>query len=106
MPCFRLCRQAITARMAASVLTLIAADPKADAVPWVDEAARALDRLGAKLGAADWLAGRRAVDIPFDELDPDQAEAAVRASLKLGFDGPPVDALAQPAVDRRKRLLL
>jgi len=92
--------------MAASVLTLIAVDAKADAQPWADEAARALDRLGAKLGAADWLAARRAVDIPFDELDPDQAEAAVRSALKLGFDGPPVDALAQPAADRRKRLLL
>ncbi|MGH6974211.1 MAG: phosphoserine phosphatase SerB, partial [Stellaceae bacterium] len=85
---------------------MIAADAKADAQPWSDEAARALDRLGAKLDAADWLAARRAVDIPFDELDPDQAEAAVRSALKLGFNGPPVDALAQPAADRRKRLLL
>ncbi|MGH6968228.1 MAG: phosphoserine phosphatase SerB, partial [Stellaceae bacterium] len=92
--------------MAASVLTLIAADAEADAQLWADEAAHALDRLGAKLGSADWLAARRVVDIPFDELDPDQAEAAVRANLKLGFDGPPVDALAQSAAGRRKRLLL
>ncbi|MGB8181009.1 MAG: phosphoserine phosphatase SerB [Stellaceae bacterium] len=92
--------------MAANVLTLIAADATADAQPWADEAARALDRLGAQLGSADWLAPRRAVDMPFDGLDPDQAEAAVRTSLGLGFDGPPVDALAQPAADRRKRLLL
>src|SRR5579883_1332582 len=106
MPCLRRCRRAIRTRMVASVLTLIAADATADAQPWIDEAARALDRLGAKLGTADWLAGRRAVDLPFDELDSDQAEAAVRTSLKLGFDGPPVDALAQPAADRRKRLLL
>lgn len=92
--------------MAASVLTLISADPDADAQPWADAAARALERLGARLGAADWLAPRHAIDLPFDDLDPDQAEAAVRTTLKLGFDGPPVDALAQPAADRRKRLLL
>jgi phosphoserine phosphatase len=92
--------------MAASVLTLIAANAETDAQPWADAAARALERLGAQLDAGDWLAVRRAVDIPFDELDPDQAEAAVRASLKLGFDGPPVDALAQPTGGRRKRLLL
>lgn len=92
--------------MAASVLTLIAANAETDVQPWADAAARALERLGAQLDATDWLAVRRAVDIPFDELDSDQAEAAVRASLKLGFDGPPVDALAQPADGRRKRLLL
>src|SRR6185437_9930949 len=98
-PCLCQCRQAIRARMAANVLTLIAADATADAQPWADEAARALDRLGAQLGSADWLAPRRAVDIPFYGLDPDQAEAAVRTSLGLGFGGPPVDALAQPAAD-------
>jgi len=92
--------------MAASVLTLIAADAESDVQPWADAAARALERLGAQLDAGDRLAVRRAIDIPFDGLDPDQAEAAVRASLKLGFDGPPVDALAQPTGGRRKRLLL
>ena len=92
--------------MAASVLTLITANAEVNAEPWADAAARALDRLGAQLDAADWLAVRRAVDIPFDGLDPDQAEAAVRANLKLGFDGPPVDALAQLAAGRRKHLLL
>jgi phosphoserine phosphatase len=92
--------------MTASVLTLIAAEADADVQPWADAAARALDRLGARLGAIDWLAPRHAVDIPFGELDPDQAEAAVRMSLKLGFDGPPVDALAQHANNRRKQLLL
>ncbi|MDE2229499.1 MAG: phosphoserine phosphatase SerB [Alphaproteobacteria bacterium] len=92
--------------MAASVLTLIAAEAEADTEPWADAAARALERLGAQLDATERLAPRHAVDIPFDGLDPDQAEAAVRAGLKLGFDGPPVDALAQPAAGRRKRLLL
>ena len=92
--------------MAANVLTLIAAKAGADAQPWVDAASRALERLGAQLDATDWLAPGHAADIPFDDLDPDQAEAAVRTSLKLGFDGPPVDALAQPATDRKKRLLL
>jgi phosphoserine phosphatase len=92
--------------MAASVLTLISADPGGDVQSWADVAARALERLGARLGAADWLAPNHAVDLPFDDLDPDQAEAAVRMTLKLGFDGPLVDALAQPTANRRKRLLL
>ncbi len=92
--------------MAAGVLTLIAANGETDARPWADTASHALERLGARLDAADWLAPHHAVDIPFDGLDPDQAEAAVRAALRLGFDGPPVDAIAQPMADRRKRLLL
>lgn len=92
--------------MAANVLTLIAAKSTANAQVWADAAARALERLGARLGVADWLAPRHAVDLPFGDLDQDQAEAAVRTNLKLGFDGPPVDALAQPAANRRKRLLL
>lgn len=92
--------------MAASVLTLIAADGEADVQPWADAAARALERLGARLGGTDRLAPRHVVDLPFDGLDPDQAEAAVRTNLQLGFEGPPVDALAQPATNRRKRLLL
>jgi phosphoserine phosphatase len=92
--------------MASSVLTLIAADGEADVQPWADAAARALERLGARLGGTDRLTPRHVVDLPFDGLDPDQAEAAVRTNLELGFEGPPVDALAQPATNRRKRLLL
>jgi phosphoserine phosphatase len=92
--------------MAANILTLIAADCEADVQPWADTAARALERLGARLGSADRLAPRHVIDLPFDGLDPDQAEAAVRTNLELGFDGPPVDSLAQPATNRRKRLLL
>lgn len=92
--------------MAASVLTLIAADHEADVQPWADAAARALERLGARLGGADRLAPCHVIDLPFDGLDPDQAEAAVRMNLEFGFEGPPVDALAQPATNRRKQLLL
>lgn len=62
----------------------------------------ALQDLGAAAGAPDWLAPEEAADLPFDGLSPDQAGAAALAAL----DGAPVDAIAQAAEGRRKRLLL
>jgi phosphoserine phosphatase len=92
--------------MDGNALTLISAAPGAETEGWVGEAARALDRLGAHLGGTDWLAPSLAAEIRFDRLDPDQAEAAVRTALGLGFDGPPLDVIVQPTENRKKRLLV
>jgi phosphoserine phosphatase len=63
---------------------------------------RALDGLGASASAPEWLADGEAADLFFHELDPDQADAAIRLALA----GSPVDCIAQPAEGRRKRLLI
>jgi phosphoserine phosphatase len=69
----------------------------------VARARAALERLGASaIGATDWLAPGEAVDIPFEGLAAEQADAAARAAL----EGAAVDVVAQPAEGRRKRLLL
>lgn len=93
--------------MAKSVLTLIAAPGAAAAVAAAAaEAAAALARLGAEVLPPDWLAPGIACDIFFDELDTDQADAAARAALAAAFGPLPLDLVAQPAADRRKRLLV
>lgn len=83
------------------VLTLIAA-PGALSPARLAAARDALRALGAETGAPDWLAPEEAADLPFANLAPEQADAAARQSL----DGAPIDAIAQPAEGRRKRLLL
>jgi phosphoserine phosphatase len=65
-------------------------------------ARKALAGLGAKDTAPEWLAEAEAADLIFDDLDPDLADAAIRQAL----DGAPVDCIAQPLADRRKRLLI
>jgi len=65
-------------------------------------ARKALAGLGAKDAAPAWLADAEAADLIFDDLDPDLADAAIRQAL----DGAPVDSIAQPVEDRRKRLLI
>lgn len=96
--------------MAAHVLTLIAAPMAAGhAEQAAEAAAAALRRLGAGLGARTWLAPAIACDIPFDDLDADQADAAARGALAelAGEIGAlPIDLVAQPLAGRRKRLLL
>ena len=62
----------------------------------------ALAGLGATVGAADWLAPRVALDLPFDGLAADRAQVAVADALA----GAPVDICAQPAAGRRKALLV
>lgn len=83
------------------VLTLIApaGELPATRLPPVRDA---LSALGARLGQPDWLAEAEAVDLPFDGLAPEQADAAARMALA----GAPVDCVAQPAEGRRKRLLV
>jgi len=65
-------------------------------------ARKALGGLGAKDTAPGWLAENEAADLFFDDLDPDQADAAIRRAL----DGASVDCIAQPVEHRRKRLLI
>ncbi|AWK86838.1 phosphoserine phosphatase SerB [Azospirillum thermophilum] len=68
----------------------------------VAAARAALQSLGADTVAPDWLAPGTACDLPFGNLAPEQAEAAVRHAL----GDTPVDVIAQPAATRRKRLLV
>ncbi|MBK1837709.1 phosphoserine phosphatase SerB [Azospirillum sp. YIM B02556] len=68
----------------------------------VQTAKAALVALGADAGAPDWLAPGTACDLPFGNLAPEQAEAAIRHAL----NGAALDVVAQPAAARRKRLLV
>lgn len=82
------------------ILTLIAAPGGLD--PAQLAACRAgLEALGAEPGTPDWLSPREAADIPFRGA----AEIAVAAARKALGDAP-VDAIAQPAEGRRKKLLV
>jgi phosphoserine phosphatase len=91
--------------MAANVLTLIAAPEAAAQVETaVGAAVDALRRLGAGVAPRHWLAPGVACDIPFDELDPDQADAAARVALAPLGGG--IDLVAQRQAGRRKRLLV
>lgn len=93
--------------MADNVLTFVAGPGLAE--PWegvLRVAEEALRRLGADLGAVDWLAPNRAVDISFGNLDPEQAETAVRAALRREIGELALDMVAQATSRRRKRLLL
>lgn len=65
-------------------------------------AAEALRRAGATVGVTDWLAPDIALDLPFDGVTLALAVPRVRDAL----EGRPVDANAQPAAGRRKRLLI
>ncbi len=85
----------------ACVLTLIAAPGGLDDGR-VGRARAALGDAGARPEAEDWLAPDEACDLPFAGLAPAGAERAVRAAL-----GPaPVDVIAQPRANRRKKLLV
>jgi phosphoserine phosphatase len=77
------------------VLTLIAGAPgRLDA----DAVTAKLEAAGARTGAPDWLSPGRALDLPFDGIDPQLAAELART------DG--IDAVAQPAAGRRKKLLV
>ncbi|MBR0666917.1 phosphoserine phosphatase SerB [Roseomonas hellenica] len=83
------------------VLTLIA-PPGALTPALVTRGRDALRALAAETGAAAWLGEAEAADIPFAGIAPDQASAAATAALSDA----PVDAIAQGAEGRRKRLLV
>jgi len=65
-------------------------------------ATASLTELGAETSGVDWLAQGIACDIPFDGLDLQAAEAAVRQRL----EGLPVDIIAQQNSNRRKKILI
>jgi phosphoserine phosphatase len=90
--------------MAENVLTLIAPPQATLPEAMLPAATDALKRLGASVARPDWLARGTAVDLLFEDLDPDQADAAVRAAL--AETAPDFDLVAQPTTGRRKRLLV
>lgn len=93
--------------MADNVLTIIAASEASSALEsTVDAAIRALAQLGARVAEPDWLAERVACDITFDDLSPDQADAACRAAIAQALGPVAIDLLAQPREGRKKALLL
>ncbi|MFC0409090.1 phosphoserine phosphatase SerB [Roseomonas elaeocarpi] len=83
------------------VLTLVAAPGGLDR-SLLTRVTEALTALGGTVDAPDWLAPGAAADLPFSGLAADQADAAARQVL----GGTAVDAVAQPAEGRRKRLLV
>jgi len=85
-----------------SVLTIMAGAVRGLGDDMLSAARAALIEAGAKVGAADWLAPGQAVDLLFDKLDPATAERALRAR----FVGSALDLAAQPAQNRRKKLLV
>ena len=84
------------------VLTLIAADGTALNAEMTEMVRDALRTLGAETGGMDWLAPDHACDIPFDDIAPDQADAAARGIIGEAA----IDCIAQIANGRRKKLLL
>ncbi|UCH73887.1 MAG: phosphoserine phosphatase SerB [Rhodospirillales bacterium] len=85
----------------AQILTLIAGAGTLDHST-VAAAREALAAHGTGPGTADWLAENTACDIPYANMTPPAAVAAVRTALA----GSPVDVVAQPAAGRRKMLLV
>ncbi|GIK98413.1 MAG: phosphoserine phosphatase SerB [Alphaproteobacteria bacterium] len=85
-----------------SVLTLVADSAAADLSPALARRVRdALGQPAESVAAPDWLAEHIACDIPFQG---DTAAGLEAARAALG--DAPVDAFAQPAAGRRKRLLV
>ena len=84
------------------VATLIGPAPGALTAAATAAARKALSALGAEAAPPEWLAEGEAADLVFDDLDPDQADAAIRQAL----DGAAIDCIAQPVENRRKRLLI
>jgi phosphoserine phosphatase len=93
--------------MRETVLTLMVAPAAADrAEAAIETAGDALRHLGARVDRPAWLAAGAACDLLIEDLDADQADAAVRKALSDRFGAIPIDLVAQPADGRRKRLLL
>ncbi len=84
------------------VLTLIAADGTALNVEMMEGVRDALRSLGAETGSLDWLAPDHACDISFNNIAPDQADAAARHVIGTQT----IDCIAQETEGRRKSLLL
>ncbi len=86
-----------------NALTLITAPASAALVPDdLQTVANAIAALGGSSGDPNWLATGIACDLPFDGITLKQATDAALTAL----DGKPIDAVAQPSADRRKKLLI
>ena len=85
-----------------SVLTIMTAAPGDLGNDALTATRDALLGIGAAVGAADWLAPGQAFDLPFENIDSVSAERALRDR----FTGSAVDLAAQPALNRRKWLLV
>ena len=86
-----------------SVLTLLTGpDCKPLEPSHADRARAAIEKLGATSSNADWLSHGLACDIPFQQVSPDQAQAAV----ELALEGESIDIVAQASDTRRKKLLI
>ncbi len=99
-------RTADKARMSEGVLTLVAGSAELEWPRVLRLVRAALEPLGAHLVPVDWLAPERAVDLGFDGVDPEQAEAAARFAIRAEMGDVPLDLIAQPSAGRRKRLLV
>jgi phosphoserine phosphatase len=85
------------------VLTLIAAEGGTPLdTGLVAELCRILHGLGAEVGSPVWLKPGFVCDLDYADLHDDQADAAARRLL----GNRPVDVVAQPKAERRKRLLV
>ena len=84
------------------VVTLVGPGKGALTDTMIGAARKTLFALGAEEISTDWLADGEAVDLSFKEVDPDQADAAVRHALGHAQ----IDCIAQPTEGRRKRLLV
>lgn len=85
------------------IATLIANPDSAALDARLAAAARdALDGMGGRVGAIDWLAADTACDIPFDDIAP----ADARAGLQAALGATPVDIAVQQRDGRRKHLLI
>ncbi|MCF4165679.1 phosphoserine phosphatase SerB [Zavarzinia compransoris] len=85
------------------VLTVIGNPSRAPLSPALAaDIAFALEKAGATVGEPAWLAPDEALDLPFDGLAAETAEAVADIALA----GLPADRLAQPVAARRKRLLI
>ena len=84
------------------VATLIGPAPGSLTETEITAARHALSALGAHAASAGWLSQGEAADLIFNDLDPDQADAAIRQAL----GGAPIDCITQPLEGRRKKLLI
>jgi phosphoserine phosphatase len=81
---------------------MISAAPGGLGDDMLSAARNALLEIGAAVVAADWLAPGQAFDLPFENAEPAAAERALRER----FTRAAVDLAAQPALNRRKTLLV
>jgi len=84
------------------VLTLIAGKPDALTPEVASRAVAALRAGGAEIGPTDWLTPGLACDIPFDAPDPEGLQVLLAPQLSTL----PLDLAIQPALGRRKAILV